>query len=113
MYKRQAQGWADRKRIHARQLEIGRIMHRAGVKFLAGTDLSNPWIFPGFSLHDELANFVAIGMTPLQALQTATLNPARFYSAVDSMGTVGVNKIADLVVLDGNPLVDILSLIHI
>jgi imidazolonepropionase-like amidohydrolase len=101
------QGWADRKRLHARQLEIGRIMHRAGVKFLAGTDLSNPWIFPGFSLHDELANFVAIGMTPLQALQTATLNPARFYSAVDSMGTVGVNKIADLVVLDGNPLVDI------
>ncbi|MBL8961443.1 MAG: amidohydrolase family protein, partial [Gemmatimonadetes bacterium] len=101
------QGWADRKRIHARQLEIARIMHRAGVKFLAGTDLSNPWIFPGFSLHDELAHFVAIGMTPLQALQTATLNPARFYAAVDSMGTVGVNKVADLVVLDGNPLADI------
>lgn len=102
-----AQGWADRKRIHARQLEIGRIMFRGGVKFLAGTDLSNPWIFPGFSLHDELANFVAIGMTPLQALQTATLNPARFYAAVDSMGTVGVNKVADLVVLDANPLIDI------
>ncbi|MBK8247620.1 MAG: amidohydrolase family protein [Gemmatimonadetes bacterium] len=101
------QGWADRKRIYARQLEIGRLMHRAGVKFLAGTDLSNPWIFPGSSLHDELAHFVAIGMTPLQALQTATLNPARFYAAVDSMGTVGVNKVADLVVLDGNPLVDI------
>ena len=109
-----AQGWADRKRIHARQLEIGRIMFRGGVKFLAGTDLSNPWIFPGFSLHDELANFVAIGMTPLQALQTATLNPARFYAAVDSMGTVGVNKVADLVVLDANPLADIrnVSRIH-
>ena len=53
-------------------------------------------------------------MTPLQALQTATLNPARFYAAVDSMGTVGVNKVADLVVLDANPLADIrnVSRIH-
>lgn len=101
------EGWAMRKRIYARQLEIVRLLHDAGAKFLAGTDLSNPWIFPGFSLHDELAHFVANGFTPLEALQSATLNPARFLGATDSLGTVRPGKVADLVLLDGNPLVDI------
>lgn len=104
-----AEGWAARKRIHARQLEIGRIMHRAGVKFLAGTDLANPYIFPGFSLHDELANLVGIGMTPLEALRAATLGPARFLGMTDSLGTVATGQVADLVVLEANPLEDIRS----
>lgn len=101
------EGWAMRKRVYQRQLEIVRLLHDAGAKFLAGTDLSNPWIFPGFSLHDELAHFVANGFTPLEALQSATLNPARFLGATDSLGTVRSGKVADLVLLDGNPLADI------
>lgn len=109
-----AEGWAARKRVFGRQVEIARILREAGVKFLAGTDLSNPWIFPGFSLHDELANFVSLGMTPLQALQSATLNPAKFFAATDSMGTVREGQVADLVILDANPLTDIgnVSRIH-
>ena len=100
-------GWAMRKRVFARQLEIVRVLHEAGAKFLAGTDLSNPYIYPGLSLHDELAWFVASGFTPLEALQSATLNPARFLNATDSLGTVKAGKVADLVVLDANPLVAI------
>jgi imidazolonepropionase-like amidohydrolase len=102
-----AEGWRQRKRVYERQLEVVRILHRARARFLAGTDLANPYIFPGFSLHDELVNFVAAGFTPLEALQTATLNPARFWNATDSLGTVSVGKVADLVVLDANPLADI------
>ena len=101
------QGWATRKRVYDRQLEIVRLLHSAGAKFLAGTDLSNPYIYPGFSLHDELANYVLAGFTALEALQTATINPARFLGAIDSLGTVAPGKAADLVVLDANPLTDI------
>jgi imidazolonepropionase-like amidohydrolase len=50
---------------------------------------------------------VAVGLTPLEALQTATINPARFLSATDSLGTITVGKLADLAVLDANPLTDI------
>jgi imidazolonepropionase-like amidohydrolase len=82
-------------------------LSRAGVPILAGTDEQNPYCMPGFSLHDELARLVAAGLTPLAALQAATLNPARFLHATDSLGTVEVGKIADLVLLDGDPLADI------
>ncbi|MGQ0646877.1 MAG: amidohydrolase family protein [Gemmatimonadaceae bacterium] len=102
-----AEGWAMRKRVHERQLEIVRLLHEADAKFLAGTDLSNPYIYPGFSLHDELSHYVSSGFTPLQALQSATINPARFLQATDSLGLVRVGKVADLVILDGNPLADI------
>jgi imidazolonepropionase-like amidohydrolase len=101
------EGWALRKRNYARQLEIVRLLHDAGAKFLAGTDLSNPYIYPGFSLHDELAHYVQNGFTPLEALQTATLNPARFLGIADSSGTVKAGNVADLVILDANPLADI------
>ena len=74
---------------------------------LAGTDEQNPYCMPGFSLHDELARLVAAGLTPLAALQSATLNPARFLHATDSLGTVSVGKVADLLLLDGDPLADI------
>ena len=101
------EGWAMRKRVYERQLEIVRLLHKAGARFLAGTDLSNPYIFPGFSLHDELAHFVSNGFTPLEALRSTTLNPARFINATDSLGNVQVGKVADLVVLEANPLTDI------
>lgn len=82
-------------------------MHNEGIKFLAGTDLGAPFIFPGYSLHKELEFFVEAGFSPLEALQTATLNPAQFFQIEDSLGTVDEGKIANLVILDENPLKDI------
>jgi imidazolonepropionase-like amidohydrolase len=74
---------------------------------MAGTDFLNPYTFPGFSLHDELANLNEAGLTPAEALRAATLNPAIFMNATDSLGTVATGKRADLVLLDANPLDDI------
>jgi imidazolonepropionase-like amidohydrolase len=74
---------------------------------LAGTDCPNPFVYPGFSIHDELGLFVRSGLTPAEALRTATINPAQFLGMTDSLGTVAFGKVADLVLLDGNPLVDI------
>jgi len=99
--------WIGRKAVYAKQLEIVTLLHKEGVRFLAGTDLSNPFIYPGFSLHDELEAFVAAGFTPAEALRTATLNPAIYFSATDTLGTVAPGKRADLVLLDANPLDDI------
>ena len=82
-------------------------MRRAGVEFLAGTDTPSPYCFPGFSLHDELALLVEAGLTPMEALQAATSNPARFAGLLDSLGTVEQGKVADLVLLDADPLRDI------
>ena len=90
------------------ELDMTLAMFRAGVPFLAGTDTAaGVHVFPGFSLHEELALFVQAGLTPLQALRTATLNPARFLGRVADMGSVAEGKVADLVLLDANPLDDI------
>jgi imidazolonepropionase-like amidohydrolase len=62
---------------------------------------------PGFSLHAELATYVEEGLTTLEALQTATLNPAKLLHGTDSLGTVAPGKLADLVLLDADPLADI------
>jgi imidazolonepropionase-like amidohydrolase len=82
-------------------------MRRAGVEFLAGTDVFNPYCFPGFSLHDELVLLVSAGLNQMEALQAATLNPARFFGKEKELGTIEEGKIADLVLLEANPLVDI------
>jgi hypothetical protein len=99
--------WSNRKAVYTKQLEIVKLLHEEGVRFLAGTDLSNPYVYPGFSLHDELASLVAAGFTPLDALRAATLEPARFLNAADSLGSIEPGKRADLVLLDANPLDDI------
>jgi imidazolonepropionase-like amidohydrolase len=99
---------ATRQRFVAKELEVVKAMHDAGIQFLAGTDTApGVYIFPGFSLHEELQRFVAAGFTPMEALQTATLNPAVFLGMTDHLGTVEKGKIADLVLLDANPLDDI------
>ena len=88
--------------------KLVRDMHRAGVGILAGSDFgAQEYSFAGFSLHDELKVFVQAGMTPMEALQTATLQAARFLAMTDAFGTVEAGKIADLVLLDANPLDDI------
>ena len=97
----------NRKIRLEKETELVGEMHRAGVKLLAGTDLGNRYVYPGFSLHDELALLVQAGLSPLEALQTATINPARFFGKEKELGTIGKGKLADLVLLDGNPLSDI------
>jgi imidazolonepropionase-like amidohydrolase len=82
-------------------------MHEAGVQFLAGTDGPDPYVVPGFSLHDELGWLVKSGFTPLQALQAATINPAVFLLKSDQYGVVEPGHAADLVLLDANPVEDI------
>jgi imidazolonepropionase-like amidohydrolase len=69
--------------------------------------MADPYVFPGFSLHDELEWLVKSGFTPLQALQAATFNPALFLGRLDNYGVVEREHAADLVLLDANPLQDI------
>jgi imidazolonepropionase-like amidohydrolase len=99
---------ALRQEYFARNLQMVGAQHRAGVPFLAGTDAApGVYIVPGFSLHDELANFVEAGFSPMESLQTATSNPAKFLGTESSSGSIAPGKIADLVLLRANPLDDI------
>jgi hypothetical protein len=82
-------------------------LNRQGVMILAGTDNENPYTIHGFTLHEELEWYQQAGLSPLQALQSATLNPAIFLNRLNEMGTVDKNKLADLVILNANPLTDI------
>jgi imidazolonepropionase-like amidohydrolase len=82
-------------------------MNRRGVGILAGSDAPTSKAVPGESLHEELAELVEAGLTPMQALQAATRSPAKFLGVLDSLGTVERGKVADLVLLDANPLLDI------
>jgi imidazolonepropionase-like amidohydrolase len=90
-----------------RCFELVALMHKAGVKLMAGTDVSIPYSLPGFSLHDELGLFVEAGLTPFESLKTATINPAIFMGMTDSLGSIQKGKNADLVLLNANPLENI------
>jgi imidazolonepropionase-like amidohydrolase len=96
---------SGRQKLFTQFLELVGMMNRAGVALLAGTDLGVKWISPGPSLHDELALLVQAGLTPMEALQAATRNPARFLHIEG--GTVEAGKSANLVLLNANPLEDI------
>jgi imidazolonepropionase-like amidohydrolase len=88
-------------------LQIVGKMNAAGVPILAGTDTPAPFVFPGSSLHEELALLVRAGLTPMQGLQAATKRPAEFLGKLPTQGTVEQGKLADLLLLDANPLADI------
>ena len=90
-------------RVFQKSLEVVRDLNSAGVPLLAGTDVSSR----SAALHDELALLVRAGLTPMEALQTATRNPAVFTGTLRDRGTIEPGKIADLVLLKGNPLVNI------
>jgi hypothetical protein len=94
-----------RRTLAAYREVLGRL-NRSGVMLLAGTDLAGARI-PGFTLHDELATLVDAGLTPIQALRAATLNPAKILQKSDDFGSVTPRKVADLLLLDANPLADI------
>lgn len=104
---RTVEDFAFAKKEFAKDLQLVGAMQNAGVGILAGTDATNPFCMPGFSLHDELALLVKAGLTPMQALQTATLNPAQFLGSEKDFGTVEKGKVADVLLLDSNPLDDI------
>lgn len=95
--------FASLQRILASSFQIVGEMQRAGVRIMAGTDVQPA----GFALHDELALLVKAGLTPMQALQAATLNPALYFHQERQIGTVETGKLADLVLLDADPLADI------
>ena len=83
---------------------ITETMHRTGGTLMADTDVGLPNLFPGFSLHDELALLVEAGLTPLEALQAATRNAAEGMGLGRNVETIEVGKLADLVLLDADPL---------
>jgi imidazolonepropionase-like amidohydrolase len=102
-----AEDWGElRTQFRDGMTLVGR-MHRAGVGILAGTDTPNAYLVPGFGLHQELALLVDAGLSPMAALQAATRNAAQFMEQLDRRGTIEVGKIADLVLLDKDPLADI------
>jgi hypothetical protein len=87
--------------------EAAKFLINKGILILAGTDVNNPFCVPGFGLQQELINLHNAGLTNLQVLQTATINPAKFLYREKELGTVAVGKYADLLIIDDNPLLDI------
>jgi imidazolonepropionase-like amidohydrolase len=95
-----------RRTIEARRRLI-RALHAAGAGLLLGSDAPQVYNVPGFSTHRELASLVAAGLTPYQALETGTRNVATYFKTSKETGTIETGKRADLILLDGDPLVDI------
>ncbi len=93
--------------VHRKQMELVAMMRRAGVRIMAGSDFSDWALVPGIDLHNELALLVEAGFSPLEALQAATLDPAKFLGKTETFGTIQEGRAADLVLLDANPLEDI------
>jgi len=97
------------------ELRLTKIFDKAGVKILAGSDSSGAaWEVAGYSLHQEFDAFAQAGLSPLRVLQSTTLNAAEYLDNTDTMGTVDARKVADLVVLEANPLESVqnLHLVH-
>jgi imidazolonepropionase-like amidohydrolase len=104
----QKQARKDRYQLIAKQLPY---IQEAGIKILAGSDAAalNTFVYPALSLHQELVLFQKAGLTPLQILQSATINGAELMGKLDTMATIEANKQADIVILNTNPLLDIKS----
>jgi hypothetical protein len=94
------------KQLFQAEMNVVGEMHRAGLPILAGTD-GGPYTVAGFGMHQELALLVRAGLTPMQALQAATINPAKFLGESDTLGTIEQGKIANLILLEANPLENI------
>ncbi|MCO1658838.1 amidohydrolase family protein [Pseudonocardia humida] len=98
---------AQRRELFDRRHDLVAELGAAGVPLLAGTDTGTAYLLPGFALHEELALLVRAGLTPAEALRAATLEPARHLGREADLGTVEEGKVADLVLLDADPLRDI------
>jgi hypothetical protein len=93
--------------FYLKGLEITVAAHKAGVKVMVGTDNGDSYIFPGFAVHDEIYELVKAGLTPAEALRAATWNGADFLGKTDTAGSIEAGKLADLVLLNANPLTDV------
>lgn len=89
------------------KLRFVQLIHKAGIPIIAGTDYPNPHCYPGFGIHDEMEWLVKAGLSPAEALKTATFNPAKYLQQSEKNGTIAVNKYANLVLLNKNPLENI------
>ncbi len=98
-----ADDWAWRRGL----LGALKSAYDAGVPIVGGSDTGNPFVFPGYSMHEELALMVEAGLTPMEALVSATRRAAEMVGAADTFGTVEPGKRADLLILGGDPLADI------
>jgi imidazolonepropionase-like amidohydrolase len=96
--------------LFAKRVALVGAMHRAGVRVMPGTDAPLRNSPPGFGLHGELELFAQAGMTPLEVLRSATLEPARYFGMADSSGAIARGMLADLVLLDADPLASVTSL---
>jgi len=92
--------WQLKRKRYELEKKVIRILAEENVPILAGTDSDNPFAFPAFSLHDELSLFVEFGMTAVEALRTATINPVKYLKMTDSLGSVATGKRADIVLLN-------------
>ena len=101
------QAAANLERAFERAKDITGSMHRANVSLLAGTDFPNPFMLPGFGLHDELELLVEAGFSPREALRTATTAPTQYFGLVSDSGSIAPRQRADMVLLDDNPLLKI------
>jgi hypothetical protein len=95
------------KQLFPAALRLVGQLHQAGVTLLAGTDAGSLYDFPGSDLHNELALMVRAGLTPIEALRTATINPARALGIEKEAGAIAPGMFADLVLLEADPLQDI------
>ena len=93
--------------MRKRRFEIIAMMFKKGIPIMAGTDCASIGVFWGSSIHEELELLVQVGLSEIDALRAATLNPALFFKATDSLGSIAKGKIADMVILNKNPLEDI------
>ncbi len=87
--------------------KIVKKLHDAGAGLILGTDSMDAFVVPGFAAHEELKLLVEAGLTLYEAIRTATVNPAIYMNALDTIGTVSAGKRADLVLVEGNPLENI------
>ena len=96
------------RQVKAKQLVAD--LHKAGAKLVLGTDTGNPFVVPGFAVHDELALLVSAGLTPWHARRMATVAPAELVGAPGSFGVIAPGARADLIVVAGDPLANIAAL---
>ena len=96
------------------QKKLVKSFYDGGVPLLLGTDFAGmQFIYPGYSLHEEMALLQSIGIPTFEILKMATINPAHFFGITELYGTVGKKKMADLVILNENPIIDISNTLNI
>jgi hypothetical protein len=101
------EAWAAGRRGGQLRMALIRALRDAGAGILLGSDTPNPFVVPGYSLHEELANLVSAGLTPFEALRAGTSDAAKFLGSSTEFGTVEEGKRADLLLVEGNPLLDV------